>query len=62
MYVWTQHVCYGTVRGSAAKLAEKRGSEDRKIETAMIGRSLGIGMIGSDISCINTKLNTNFYS
>ena len=28
---------------------------DRKIGTATIGRSLGIGMIGSDISCINTN-------
>ena len=32
-----------------------RGSEDRKIGPAMIGRSIGIGMIGSDISCINTN-------
>ena len=45
---------------SAAKLAEKRGSEDRQIGTAMICRSLGIGMIGigSVISCINTINST----
>ena len=34
---------------------KNRGSEDRKIGTAMIGRSLGIGMIGSVISCIHTN-------
>ena len=38
------------VTTSAAKLAEKRGSEDRKIGTAMICRSLG-----SVISRINTN-------
>ena len=31
---------------------QNRGSEDRKIGTAMIGRSLGIGSV---ISCINTN-------
>ena len=34
---------------------KNRGSEDRKIGTAMIGQSLGIRMIGSDISRINTN-------
>ena len=33
-------------------LRKNRGSEDRKIGTAMIGRSLGIGSV---ISCINTN-------
>ena len=36
-------------------LRKNRGLEDRKIGTAMIGRSLGIGIIGSVISCINTN-------
>ena len=44
-------------RTSAAKLAEKRGSEDRKIGTAMICRSLGIGMIG--IGSVISRINTN---
>ena len=41
---------------SAAKLAEKQGSEDRKIGTA-ICRSLGIGMIG--IGSVISRINTN---
>ena len=45
------------VHASAAKLAEKRGSEDRKIGTAMICRSLGIGMIG--IGSVISRINTN---
>ena len=52
------HNNYSLLRFRAAKLAAISGigrSEDRKIRTAMIGRSLGIGMVGSDISCIITN-------
>ena len=42
---------------SAAKLAEKRGSEDRKIGTAMICRSLGIGSVISRINTNSTQIS-----